>query len=74
MWPEAELSETRRVLHRMPREPETEPGRVVVIDGEVVQDGPDGVAVSMTPDAAEVTAHRLVEAAVEARNPSGDPD
>jgi hypothetical protein len=53
----------------MPREAERKPGRVVVVDGEVVQDGPDGVAVSMTPKAAEVTARRLAAAAREAGDP-----
>ena len=56
----------------MSREAERHPGRVVVIDGEVVQDGPDGVAVSMTPEAAEVTARRLSAAAREASDPQPD--
>jgi hypothetical protein len=33
--------------------------------------GPDGIAGSMTPDAAEVSAHRLLAAAAEARNQLG---
>jgi hypothetical protein len=37
------------------------------MDGEVVLRGPDGVALSMTPDAAEETARRLIQAAAEAR-------
>lgn len=36
-------------------------------DGKVVLDGPDGVAVLMTPQAAEETSHRLLEGALEAR-------
>jgi hypothetical protein len=35
--------------------------------GEVLVDGPDGVAVAMTPDAAEETGRRLIDAADEAR-------
>jgi len=58
----------------MPRPVESRPGRVVVIDGEVVQDGPNGVAVSMTPEAAELTARRLAEAAREAIEPRSAPD
>jgi hypothetical protein len=37
------------------------------VDGEVVLRGPDGIAVSMTPEAAEETARRLLKAAKEAR-------
>jgi hypothetical protein len=37
------------------------------VDGEVVLRGPDGVAVSMTPEAAEETARRLLESSEEAR-------
>ncbi len=35
--------------------------------GQVLVDGPDGVAVSLTPDAAVETSDRLLEAAVEAQ-------
>ncbi|WP_367120515.1 hypothetical protein [Sphingomonas sp.] len=34
----------------------------------VLLDGPDGVAVAMTPDAADATARSLQTAAAEARN------
>lgn len=37
-------------------------------EGEVLLDGPDGVAVSMTPEAAEATARSLIAAAEEAAN------
>jgi hypothetical protein len=37
------------------------------VDGEVVLRGPNGVAVSMTPEAAEETARRLLKSAEEAR-------
>ena len=43
------------------------PSEVIVEAGEVFVDGPDGVAVTLTPDAAEETARRLAEAAAEAR-------
>ncbi|WP_343521290.1 hypothetical protein [Sphingomonas sp.] len=43
------------------------PGVATAEQGQVLLDGPDGVAVSMTPDAAEATAHSLVEAAAAAR-------
>lgn len=36
-------------------------------DGAVILDGPDGVDVSITPDAAEETSNRLFDAAAEAR-------
>ena len=37
------------------------------LDGEVVLRGPDGIALSMTPEAAEETARRLLKASEEAR-------
>ena len=36
-------------------------------DGEVILDGPDGVDVKVTPEAAEQTADRLIDRAVIAR-------
>ncbi|MDP1026565.1 hypothetical protein Q5H91_05030 [Sphingomonas sp. KR1UV-12] len=48
-------------------QPESSPGVAVAEDGLVLLDGPDGVALSMTPDAAEVTGQRLIEAAAAAR-------
>ena len=42
-------------------------GKASVEDGVVVLDGPDGVAVTMTADAAAQTAESLRLAAVEAR-------
>jgi hypothetical protein len=44
-----------------------EPSDVSVEQGEVIVEGPDGVAVTLTPDAAEETARRLALAASEAR-------
>jgi hypothetical protein len=47
---------------------ETSPGVVSVEKGEVLLDGPDGVAVAMTPEAAAETGRRLIAAAQEAAN------
>jgi hypothetical protein len=43
-----------------------EPSEVGAEAGEVTVDGPDGVAVSMTPEAAEETSQRLLDGAAEA--------
>jgi hypothetical protein len=43
------------------------PGVATAEQGQVLLDGPDGVAVSMTPEAAEATARSLVDAATAAR-------
>jgi hypothetical protein len=53
------------------------PGKTTAIDGEVVLEGPDGIGLSLTPDAAEETAKRLQAASEIARtqsteNTSGD--
>ena len=42
-------------------------GQADAEQGEVILDGPDGVAVSMTPDAARQTGERLAGAADKAR-------
>ena len=42
------------------------PGDAHVTDGIVVLEGPGSLAVTMTPEAAKVTAERLLSAAVEA--------
>ena len=44
-----------------------EPSKVTAEDGVVMMDGPDGVAVSLTPAAAAETSERLLEASLEAR-------
>jgi hypothetical protein len=49
-----------------------EPMTVRCIEGEVVILGPDAVAVSLTPAAAEESARRLEAAAVEARRHQDD--
>ena len=43
------------------------PMRVYVVEGEVVVLGPDGVAVSLTADAAEASGRALMAAANDAR-------
>lgn len=45
---------------------ETIGGKAVAESGLVLLDGPDGVAVAMTPDAAQATARELIAAAEEA--------
>ena len=47
-------------------EPEEEPGVASAEQGVVLLDGPDGVAIAMTPAAAEETGRRLMAAAQEA--------
>lgn len=41
--------------------------KVTAEDGEVVLDGPDGVDVKLTPEAAEQTSDSLLEGAMKAR-------
>jgi hypothetical protein len=45
----------------------SEPSDVNAEQGIVIVEGPDGVAVTLTPDAAEETGKRLINAASEAR-------
>jgi hypothetical protein len=44
-----------------------EPSEVSAEQGEVIVDGPDGVAVSLTPDAALETSDRLLKSGLAAR-------
>jgi hypothetical protein len=48
-------------------EPFEKGGRAVAEEGIVLLDGPDGIAISMTADAAEQTGSSLLQAAREAR-------
>lgn len=50
-----------------PFEAHDQPSYVVAEQGAIIIDGPAGVAVTMTADAAEETARRLLAAAAEAR-------
>jgi hypothetical protein len=43
-----------------------EPSRVEAVEGDVVVDGPGGVAVTLTPEAAIETSERLLAKGVEA--------
>ena len=43
------------------------PTKVAHVDGEVVLDGPDGIGLSMTPEAAEESGKRLVKGAAAAK-------
>jgi hypothetical protein len=47
----------------MNKDPYDEPSKVSAVDGEVVLDGPDGVGVSVTPEAAKETSRRLADKA-----------
>lgn len=51
-----------------PLTPLLEPGKATAEAGQVLMDGPDGVAIAMSPDAAEETGRRLIAAATEARD------
>ena len=44
-----------------------QPSSVTAKDGEVLVDGPDGVDVGLTPEAAEETSQRLLEQSMKAR-------
>ncbi len=44
-----------------------EPSEVVAEQGDVIVEGPNGVAVTLTPEAAEETGRRMMRAASEAR-------
>jgi hypothetical protein len=44
-------------------QPQTQPGIASAEDGLVVLDGPNGIAVTMTPDAAMQTGQNLISAA-----------
>jgi hypothetical protein len=46
-----------------PQQPETEPGIATAEGGLVFLEGPDGVAVTMTADAAARTGQNLIDAA-----------
>jgi hypothetical protein len=54
-----------RVSHDSPSEVDAEQGQVII-------DGPNGVAFSFTPDAAEETARRLQAGAAKARTQDGE--
>jgi hypothetical protein len=53
-------------------QPQTEPGTASAEEGLVILDGPDGVAVTMTADAATKTAQSLLDAAGAAEEQARD--
>ena len=58
------------------QEPETGGGIATAEEGQVMLDGPDGVAIAMSPEAAISTAHSLIaaaEVAAEQRGAEGHP-
>jgi len=57
-----------------PTEPFTTAGVASAEDGLVVLDGPDGIAIAMTAEAAQATGQSLIDAAEKARaqQPDGD--
>lgn len=48
-------------------QPLSEPGKASAEQGLVILDGPDGVAITLTPDAAAATGQSLIDAAEMAR-------
>jgi hypothetical protein len=56
----------------MPTKAHDTPTTVTAEDGEVMLDGPDGLAVSFTPDAASKSASAIAEAASRAHLQSKD--
>lgn len=57
--------------HSTVPQPQTEPGTASAEDGMVILDGPSGVALTMTPDAAARTGHSLISAAALATEQGG---
>ena len=51
--------------------PHAQPSDVAAEEGEVLIEGPNGLALAMTPEAAEETARRMLQAALEARRQVG---
>ena len=51
----------------MENKPHDTPSEVDAEEGEVLMDGPNGVAVSFTPEAASETSDRLLHGAAKAR-------
>jgi hypothetical protein len=55
---------------RRPTEPYADPGIASAEDGLVFLDGPGGIAIALTPEAAANTGRSLIEASQEARKQS----
>jgi len=56
-----------------PTEPFKTAGAASAEEGNVVLDGPDGIAIAMTPEAALATGQSLIEAAGKARSQRQQP-
>lgn len=54
-----------------PMQPYDEPGVASVEDGHVVLDGPDGIAITLTPEAAIATGESLARAGRDALEQGG---
>jgi hypothetical protein len=50
-----------------------QPSEVIAEEGKVIVEGPNGVAITFVPDAAEETARRLLQAAADARTQVAQP-
>ena len=50
----------------MANKPCAEPSDVAAEEGEVIVDGPEGIALSLTPEAAHETSNRLKRGAIDA--------
>jgi hypothetical protein len=55
-----------------PPKPLDRPSRVAAEGGEVLVDGPNGIAISLTPEAARETSQRLAEGAAQAIGQKSD--
>lgn len=53
-------------------QPLTQAGVASAEDGFVILDGPDGVAITLTSEAAEETGHNLIAAAAQANQQKAD--
>lgn len=53
-------------------DPHDQPSDVVVEEGMVLVEGPGGLAITLSPDVAEETGRRLIEAARKARGDGPD--
>jgi len=51
-----------------------EPSSVAAESGEVIVDGPDGVVITVTPEAAKETGKRLIDKGIEAEGQGSSPD
>jgi hypothetical protein len=56
---------------RSPEKLETQPGVVNAEDGYVFLDGPDGIAITLTPEAATIMGESLIAAAKAAKKQMG---